>query len=96
MKATLYLDRKDQPISVLDNIQIVEYKTSNHEPQSNYRVFYKTRNLNATKTMSELHRDRRFLLKLEDGRSANVLLQHESHDSEGYAVGVLRILGSFA
>jgi hypothetical protein len=96
MKAMLYLNQTDQPVSVLDDVQVVEYKTNNHPDQSHYRVFYKTKNLNATKMMAELHRDRRFLVKFDDGRSANALLQHSSLDMEGNAVGVLRILGSFA
>jgi hypothetical protein len=96
MKAMLFLDRMDQPISVLDDVEIVEYKTNNHADHSNYRIFYKTQQINATKTMTELHRDRRFLIKLEDGRTANALLQHASLDMQGNAVGVLRVLGALA
>jgi hypothetical protein len=96
MKAMLYLDRLDQPVSVLDEVKVVEYDSTNHTDHSHHRIFYKTKSLNATKTMIDLHRDRRFVLKLEDGRTANVLLQHSSIDMQGHAVGVLRILGDLA
>jgi hypothetical protein len=43
--------------------------------------------------MLEMHRDEQMLLRMEDGRSANVLLQHNSMDSQGFAVGILRVLG---
>jgi hypothetical protein len=42
--------------------------------------------------MVEMDRDSKMLLKLEDGRICNVLLQHSSIDSKGNAVGVLRVL----
>jgi hypothetical protein len=45
--------------------------------------------------MLELHRDEKMTLKLEDGRVANVLLQHASLDMKGQHVGVLRVLGGF-
>lgn len=96
MKAMLYLDRQDQPVSVLDDIKVVEYGSNNHAATSHVRVFYTTKALNATKSMLELHRDRRLTLKLEDGRSGNALLQHESIDSHGNAVGVLRVLGGLS
>lgn len=98
----LFLDRADnngrldQPVSILDDVEIVEYQSTNHADHSNFRIFYKTKSINATKTMTELHRDRRFLVKLEDGRTANALLQHASLDMQGNAVGVLRVLGAFA
>jgi hypothetical protein len=96
MKAMLFLERMEQPISILDDVEIVEYKSNNHADHSNYRIFYTTKTINATKTMTELHRDRRFVVKLEDGRTANALLQHASLDMQGNAVGVLRVLGAFA
>lgn len=95
MKAMLFLDRTDQPVSVLDDVKIVEYSSTNHAGHSHTRVFYKTKNLNATKTMIELHRDRPVVLKLEDGRTAKAFLQHSSIDMEGNSVGVLRVLGMF-
>ena len=42
--------------------------------------------------MVEMHRDSKMTLKLEDGRTCSVLLQHASMDSTGNAVGVLRVL----
>jgi hypothetical protein len=96
MKAMLYLDQMDQPVSVLDEVKIVEFQSTNHADHSQHRIFYKTKNLNATKTMVDLHRDRRFVVKLEDGRVANALLQHSSIDMQGNAVGVLRVLGDLA
>ncbi len=96
MKAMLYLDRTDQPVSVLDEVKIVEYQSTNHADPTHMRIFYTTKALNATKTMIELHRDRRMVVKLEDGRTCNALLQHNSIDQEGKAVGVLRVLGTLA
>jgi len=96
MKAMLYLDQMDQPVSVLDEVKVVEFNASNHADHSHHRIFYKTKNLNATKTMVDLHRDRRFVVKLDDGRVANALLQHSSIDMQGNAVGVLRVLGDLA
>lgn len=96
MKAMLYMDPKSQPVSILDEVKVVEYQSQNHANHSNYRIFYKTPALNATKTMVDLHRERRLLVKLEDGRSANALLQHTSIDKDGNAVGVLRVLGDLA
>jgi hypothetical protein len=46
--------------------------------------------------MVEMERDSKMTLKLEDGRTCNVLLQHSSLDSKGNAVGVLRVLGDFS
>jgi hypothetical protein len=56
------------------------------------RITYKSNKFNAGKTMLELHRDEKMTLKLEDGRNANVLVQHTSLDMKGNAVGVLRVL----
>ena len=94
MKAMLYADKMDQAVSVLDDVRIVEYGSSNHPENSQVRLFFKTKALNATKTMVELHRDQKMTVKLEDGRTANALLAHSSMDSEGNAVGVLRLLGA--
>lgn len=96
MKATLYMEKIDGPVSVLDEVQIVEMDKPNHLENSQYRIFFKTASLNATKTMVELHRDRKMMVKLEDGRTADALLTHSSFDLEGKAVGVLRVLGEIA
>ena len=96
MKAMLYFERMEQPVSVLDDVKVVEYHSTNHNNVSHVRIFYTTKALNATKTMTELHRDRRLTVKLEDGRSGKALLQHSSIDLEGNAVGVLRVLGNLA
>ena len=94
MKAMLYTAKMDQPVSVLDDVRIVEYASTNHAESSHMRLFFKTKALNATKTMVELHRDEKMTVKLEDGRTASALLAHSSLDSEGNAVGVLRVLGA--
>ncbi|MCB0114363.1 MAG: hypothetical protein R2873_18810 [Caldilineaceae bacterium] len=96
MKAMLYFDHTDQPVSVLDDVKVVEFQSTNHGDASHVRIFYTTKALNATKTMTELHRDRRLTVKLDDGRSGNALLQHSSIDLQGNAVGVLRVLGSLS
>ncbi len=96
MKAMLYMNQASQPVSILDEVKVVEYKSQNHADHSNYRIFYKTYALNATKTMVDLHRDRRLVIKLDDGRSGDTLLQHSSIDTDGNAVGVLRVLGDLA
>jgi hypothetical protein len=78
-------------VAVLDHVQLVEYNDNHKDaPQ---RIYYKSKSLNAGKTMLEMHRDEQMLLRMEDGRSANVLLQHNSMDSQGFAVGILRVLG---
>lgn len=92
MKAMLYLDKMDEPVSVLDDIQVIQYTSPNHKDVTNTRIFYRTKSLNAGKTMVELHRDRKLTVRLEDGRTGHALLAHSSMDSEGHAVGVLRML----
>lgn len=96
MKAMLYAEKMDKPVSILDDVRIVEYGSTNHAENSQTRLFFKTKALNATKTMVELHRDRKMTVKLEDGRTGSALLAHSSMDSEGNAVGVLRLLGSLS
>ncbi|MBW7882241.1 MAG: hypothetical protein H3C34_06340 [Caldilineaceae bacterium] len=93
MKAMLFMPGKDEPVAVFDEVKIVTMN-DNHKT-SPVRISYKSQKLNAGKTMVELHRDARLLLKLEDGRDADVILQHSSLDMEGNAVGVLRVVGDF-
>ena len=96
MKATLYLDPMAEPVAVLDEVKIVEFGSDNHPEDQRIRIYYDTSNLNATKTMVELHRDRKMTVKLEDGRSAPALITHASLDAKGRFVGVLRVLGPLA
>lgn len=91
MKAMLYMSGKKDPVAVLDQVDVVTMN-DNHS-KSPQRINFKSSALNAGKTMIELVRDRKMQLKLDDGREANVLLQHSSLDMEGNAVGVLRVLG---
>ena len=93
MKAMLFLQDNEKPVSVLDEVQIIGMN-DNHKTAPT-RISYKARKLNASKTMIELSRHEQMTVKLEDGRSAQVLLQHSSLDMEGNAVGVLRVLGDF-
>jgi hypothetical protein len=95
MKAMLYLPNKPDPVAIFEEVSIVHMNQNNHEDAS-YRITFKSPRLNAGKTMVEMQRDSKMTLKLEDGRSANVLLQHSSLDSKGNAVGVLRVLGEIA
>lgn len=90
MKAMLYLPNKSNPIAVLDSVDIVQMN-DNHKAAPE-RVFFRTRRLSAGKAMVELHRDTKMTLKLDDGRTCNVLIQHSSLDSKGETVGVLRVL----
>lgn len=92
MKAMLYMQDKKDPIAVLDEVNIV--KMNDNHTQSPDRISFSTAKLNASRTMIELHRDQKMRLRLDDGREANVLLQHSSLDSKGNAVGVLRVLGT--
>ena len=94
MKAMLYMQGKNDPVAVLDEVNIIQMN-DNHKT-SPLRVTYKSQTLNASKTMLELHRDEKMTLKLEDGRNASVLLQHNSIDLKGNAVGVLRVLEGLA
>ncbi len=94
MQAKLFLSDIKKSVADLDDVRILEYN-DNHK-QAPLRIYYKSRSLNASKTMLEMRRDEEMLLRFEDGRSASVLLQHTSMDSEGNAVGVLRVLGQVA
>ncbi|MCY4081721.1 MAG: hypothetical protein OXF54_15870 [Caldilineaceae bacterium] len=96
MKAMLYLDQVVEPVAVLDDVKIVEFGSDNHPEGHRTRIYYHTSNLNAGKTMVELHRDRKMTVKLEDGRSASALITHASLDASGRFVGVLRVLGPLA
>ncbi|MFN3980295.1 MAG: hypothetical protein ACK4SA_07925 [Caldilinea sp.] len=91
MKAILYLPGKEEPAAVLDEVNIVTFN-DNHKA-SPVRVSFKTRKFNAGKTMVELHRHEKMQIRFEDGRVADVLLQHSSLDMEGNTIGVLRVLG---
>lgn len=91
MKAMLYLKDSEKPVSVLDEVQVIGLNDNHrHAPT---RISYKSQRLNASKTMIELHRHDKMTVKLDDGRSGEVLLQHSSLDMEGNAVGVLLVLG---
>jgi hypothetical protein len=94
MKAMLYISGKQEPVGVFDEVQIV--KMNDNHAGSPYRITYYSAQLNAGKTMVELHRDEKLVLKLDDGRSLDVLLQHNSMDSQGKAIGVLRVLSGLA
>jgi hypothetical protein len=91
MKAMLFLNNKETPVAVLDEVSVVAMN-DNHK-SAPLRITYKSHRLNSSKTMLELHRDENLVVKLEDGRTGRVLLQHNSLDMEGNAVGVLRVLG---
>ena len=91
MKAMLFLNDKEKPVAVLDEVTLVAMN-DNHKSFPE-RITYKSHKLNASDTMIELHRDEKMQIKLEDGRSGSVLLQHTTLDMEGNAVGVLRVLG---
>ena len=91
MKAMLYLKDSEKPVSVLDEVQVIGLN-DNHKAAPT-RISYKSKRLNASKTMIELHRHDKMLVQLEDGRTGSVLLQHSSMDMEGNAVGVLLVVG---
>lgn len=92
MKAMLYMKSKNEPVAVFDDINVV--KMNDNHTKSQYRVLYKSARLNSSKTMLELFRDEKMNLRLDDGRSCDVMLQHSSLDMEGNAVGVFRVLGN--
>jgi hypothetical protein len=94
MKAMLYMPNRSEPVAVFDQVQIV--KMNDNHRDAPYRITYHTARLNAGKTMVELHRDVKMVLKLDDGRTCHVLLQHSSMDSKGNAVGVFRVLDGLA
>ncbi len=89
MKAVLYMTDNEDPVAVFDNVNVVKMNDNHPAP---YRIAYSSTKINAGKTMVEMHRDNKMTLKLEDGRTCSVLLQHASMDSQGNAVGVLRVL----
>ena len=84
MKGMLYLPGRAEPAAILDDVKVIAFN-DNHTVAP-VRIYYSTRNLNTGKAMLELVRDDRLQIKLDDGRSGNVLLQHQS-------VGLLRVLG---
>lgn len=90
MRAMLFMPKIKNPVAMLDSVEVV--KMNDNHKLAPYRIFFKSARLNAGRTMVELHRDEKMSLKLEDGRTCNVLLQHSSIDSKGNAVGVLRVL----
>ncbi len=90
MKATLYMQGKNDPVAIFDEVNVIQMN-DNHKV-SPLRITYKSQRLNAGKTMVEMHSDTKMTLKLEDGRNANVILQHSSLDQQGNAVGVLLVL----
>ena len=94
MKAMLYMPNQADPVAVFEEVAIV--KMNDNHLTDPIRITFKSPRLNAGKTMIELHRDARMTLKLEDGRSCQVLLQHSSIDTKGNAVGVLRVLEGLA
>jgi hypothetical protein len=94
MKAMLFLNNKETPVAVLDEVTVVAMN-DNHKSDP-LRIAYKSHRLNSSKTMIELHRDEKLVVKLEDGRMGDVLLQHNSLDMEGNAVGVLRVVGNLS
>jgi hypothetical protein len=94
MNAMLFQSNSEKPVAVLDEVTVVEMN-DNHK-SSPLRITYKSHKLNASSTMIELHRNDKLHVKLEDGRSGSVLLQHNSLDMEGNAVGVLRVLGELS
>ncbi len=94
MKAMLYIPNKTEPVAIFDEVNIV--KLNDNHPGSPLRISYSATRFNAGKTMVELHRNVKMMLKLDDGRSCQVLLQHASMDSHGRAVGVLRVLDGLA
>ncbi len=90
MKGILFLD--DKPVAQLDETRTTVFKTYDVDP---IRVSYSTRKLNTGRALTEMHRTRTLVLRLEDGREANVMLQHSSLDMAGNMVGVLRVVGDF-
>ncbi|MFN2204256.1 MAG: hypothetical protein ACK2UO_23905 [Caldilineaceae bacterium] len=92
MNAMLYTPGKDEPIAVLDDVNVVSMN-DNHSA-SPERVFFSTKKLGTGKKLLELIRDEKMTLKLDDGRTGSVLLQHSCVDSEGKSVGILRVLDS--
>ena len=90
MKATLYMQDRKEPVAELDEVKIVSFN-DNHK-NSPTRITYKTEKFNATQLMTELHRDQRMTLTLDDGRSGGVVLQHTSLDMDGNFIGVMRVV----
>ena len=91
MKGMLYLLGRAEPAAILDDVKVLAFN-DNHTVAP-VRIYYSTRNLNMGKAMLELVRDDRLQIKLDDGRSGNVLLQHQSMDADGKSVGLLCVLG---
>lgn len=91
MKAMLYMTKDSDPVAVLDQVEVVTMN-DNHV-KSPMRITFTAKQLSTGRAMIEFQRDRKMLVRLDDGREGSVLLQHTSLDSKGNAVGVLRVLG---
>lgn len=91
MKGMLYMTGQNDPVVVFNELKIV--RMNDNHAAAPVRIFYKSEQLNAQRTIVELHRDEKMSLKIEDGRTCDVLLQHSSLDMDGNFVGILRVLG---
>jgi len=74
---------------VLD-CQVSEYRQPG-DPHHSIRILY-TYQERPAKGL-ELHKDAPLQLRLEDGRQAKVIMQHESVTPDGRIIGVLRVIG---
>lgn len=91
MKGMLYMQGHSEPVAVLDDIKIV--KMNDNHTLSPVRIFFESRYFNTSKVMTELHRDVKMTVRLDDGRTIDTVLQHSSLDMQGNQIGVLRVLG---
>jgi hypothetical protein len=90
VKGELFLPKNIKPAAVLD-CRIAEYRRSG-DPHHSIRVLY-TYQERPAKGL-ELHKDVPLQLRLEDGRQAKIIVQHESVTPDGRITGVLRVIGA--
>jgi hypothetical protein len=72
--------------------QVSEYRKPG-DPEHSFRVFYTYQE--RPKKGLEMYRNLRLELRLDDGRRAPVVLQHESVTPDGKIAGVLRVVGEW-
>ena len=89
MLGKLYF-RDTNALAVQVDCQLFEY-ADNHNPEARWRVLYTP--VDQRIRDFSVKRDQPFVLKLEDGREAEAIVQWESTAPDGKTIGLLRILG---
>lgn len=91
MKGELFFPEHKKPTAVLD-CQVSEYRKPDDPLHTVYVLYtYAKRPRRRLETV----REQPFELRLEDGRRASVIIQHEAIAPDGRIVGTLRVVGGW-